>query len=479
MIEYMKGIERSEITFADGLEAYIHPDNPVRFIDAFVDTLDLIKLGFQHTAPRRKGRPGYAPATMLKIYIYGYLNREHSSRRLERAAETNIEMMWLTEKQAPDYTTIANFRKDNGKPICAVCDAFTNMCREGRLFADSKVVVDGSKFKAVNSPDKNVTMAKINKQIKSVERHIDQYLKKLEVTDKEEEAGLATSLGKTIADRKEHLFALNELKQKVEDSPDKQISFTDPDSRSMRLGGSGSMVGYNVQIAVEDTYHLIVSHEVTNAPTDSNQLYSIASKAQEAVGRTDITVIADKCYYNGVEVVKCNDAGMTALISKKQQPGRASKGLFLRTQFIYDKERDLYVCPAGQELPKKYSAIEHGLQYNAYSDRACCKDCKLKSQCIDIKTDKIETSYKKIMRWESEHKMEEMQTALEKVPDAMRTRQSTVEHPFGTMKFWMGSVHFLTKGLKKVSTETSLIVMGYNLRRMINLFGTSILMNVI
>ena len=406
MIEYIKGIKRSEIIFAEGLEAHIQLDNPVRVIDAFVNTLDLTKLGFQHTAPRRKGRPGYAPATMLKIYMYGYLNREHSSRRLERAAKTNIEMMWLIERQAPDYTTIANFRKDNGKPICAVCDTFTNMCRSEQRLAESTVVVDGSKFKAVNSPNKNVTMAKINKQIKSVERHIGQYLKKLEATDKEEETELATSLEKTIADRKEHLLELNELKEKVEDSPDKQISFTDPDSRSMKLGGSGSVVGYNVQIATVHKYHLIVAHELTNSPTDSNELYNIASKAQEALGRTDITVIADKGYYNGVEVVKCNGDGMTVLIPKKQQPGRESKGLFLRTQFIYDKERDLYVCPAGQELPKKHSVTEHGLKCNVYLDRACCKNCKLKSQCIDIKTEKTKTSgtrHKKMTRWENKH----------------------------------------------------------------------------
>lgn len=250
----------------------------------------------------------------------------------------------------------------------------------------------------------------------------------------------------------------------------------------MKLRGSGCMVGYNVQIATEDTHHLIVAHEVTNAPTDINQLYNIASKAQEGVGRNDITVIADTGYYNGAEVVKCSDEGMTPLIPKKQQPNRASKGLFLRTQFIYDKEKDLYICPAGQELPKQHVVSNHDRKYDVYCDRARCKDCEFNAQCIDIKTEKIKTRgtrYRKMMRWEHEHEMDKMQTALEKMPDAMEIRKSTVEHPFGTMKFWMGSVHFLMKRLKKVKTEMSLVIMGYNLRRMINIFGTSALMDMV
>lgn len=482
MLNYIKGKSRDADPFPNGLEAYIKDDNEVRLIDAFVNSLNLDEFGFKHTAPRRKGRPCYSPSIMLMLYIYGYLNREQSSRRLERAAQINIELMWLIEGMTPDHTTIANFRKDNGEAILAVCEVFTQICISKLPLAAAPFVLDGSKFKAVNSSEKNYTMAKINKQIKGTERHINEYMEKLDATDKVEDAEIRASFEETIEHKKAQLAQLNDIKKRVENSPDKQLSLTDPDSRSMKLGGAGCMVGYNVQIAVDSHYHLIIAHEVTNAPNDSNQLYTIARKAQEAIGQTEITIVADKGYYNGAEFVKCFNDGITPLVPKPEQKGRAKKGLFLRVQFIYDTEKDLYTCPAGKELPYKYTATSHGKDYFVYCERAHCKNCDLRWQCIDIQMENKNSRgcrYRKIMRWEHEDVLEFVQAELAKMPDAMVVRKRTVEHPFGTLKFWMGAVHFLMKGKKKVKTEMSLLVMGYNLKRMINIFGTRVLMEVI
>ncbi|MFB3077351.1 MAG: IS1182 family transposase, partial [Lysobacterales bacterium] len=330
MKRFIEGENRFQSTlFPESLEDYIAKDNSIRIVDAFVDKLNLKELGFDRAEPSATGRPGYQPATMLKIYLYGYLNRIQSSRRLERESHRNVELIWLTGRLMPDFKTIADFRKDNRKAIRRVCTEFVGVCRELNLFSATLVAIDGSKFKAVNSRDKNFTRNSIKRRLKKTQANIDRYLAMLDQADQEEpeiREVTAQELQQKIASMEAKMEALEGYQAEVEAHPDKQVSLTDPDCRSMKKAGGGSTVGYNVQTAVDSKHHLIAAHEVTNATTDRSQLSSLAGKASEALDAKDLTVIADPGYYKGEEIVECYEAGITALVPKTNTSGSKAKG---------------------------------------------------------------------------------------------------------------------------------------------------------
>jgi transposase len=471
MKRFIQGECRTQSTLLpEQLDDYVSDTNPVRVVDVFVDELDLGKLGFEGVEPAATGRPAYHPASLLKIYIYGYLNRVQSSRRLEKEAQRNVELMWLTGRLMPDFKTIADFRKDNGKAIRRVCRQFVVVCQELGLFSEALVAIDGSKFKAVNNRDRNFTSAKLQRRMKEIEASISRYLSDLDTADRQEPtvAKVRTErLQDKIAALKEQMKALKEIEVQLEATPDKQISLTDPDARSMKTRGTG-IVGYNVQTAVDAKNHLIVAHEVTNIGIDRDQLTSMAKLARDAMGTDDITAIADRGYFKSEEILACDEAGITVIVPKSTTSSAKADGRFDRADFIYDAERNEYRCPAGQQLIWRCSSIERGLKLHRYWS-SHCQQCAIKDKCTP-------STERRITRWENEDVLDAMQARLDQAPESMRIRRQTVEDPFGTLKLWMGSAHFLTKTLKRVSTEMSLHVLAYNLKRVMKILGPTVLM---
>jgi transposase len=453
------------------LEDYVGEEHPVRVIEVFIEELDLAGLGFSGVTPAATGRPGYHPSTLLKIYLYGYLNRLQSSRRLEREAQRNIELMWLVGRLAPDFKTIADFRKDNGEAIRAVCSQFVVLCRQLGLFTRAVVAIDGSKFKAVNNRDKNYTVAKVTGRMEQVDASIARYLRALDRADREEgdvAEAKSVRLKEKIAGLRRQMQALKEMEQTVQDAPDQQVSLTDPDARSMATSGKGTAtVGYNVQIAVDAEHHLIVAHEVTNQGYDRHQLAPMAFKAQRAAGCEQITVLAD-----GDQVLSCEGTGVAPIVPKTLTSSGAKRGFFTRQDFIYDAEHDHYTCPAGAKLTKAKRRADHTEDHDFYRHLSACFTCPLRPRCTP-------TKLRRIKRWVNEDVLDRMQDRLDRMPEAMGVRRQTVEHPFGTLKAWMGATHFLTRTLGNVRTEMSLHVLAYNLKRMIRIFGVGPLMEAI
>ncbi len=465
---------RQSLLLPDSLDDYVTEDNPVRVVEVFIDELDLAGLGFDGVQPAATGRPAYHPSTLLKIYLYGYLNRVQSSRRLEREAQRNIELMWLTGRLAPDFKTIANFRRDNGAAIRAVCAQFVMLCRQLGLFTRAVVAIDGSKFKAVNNRDKNFTVTKVAKRLEQVDASIARYLTALDRADRED-SDVAEAKTTRIKDKidglRRQMQALKEMQRRVQDAPDQQVSLTDPDARSMATSGRGTgVVGYNVQTAVDAEHHLIVAHEVTNLGHDRTQLEPMALKAQEATGWAELTALADRGYFNGEQVLACEGTGIAPIVPKTLWPGEP--GFFTRQDFTYDAEHDHYVCPAGAKLTRGAARSDRKDDIDHYRHLTACFTCALKPRCTP---DKL----KRLKRWEREDVLDKMQSRLDRMPDAMLVRRQTVEHPFGTLKAWMGAAHFLTRTLEKVRTEMSLHVLAYNLKRMIKIFGVRPLMAAI
>jgi len=466
MSRFIEGACRSQATlFPDRLDDYIANENEIRVIDAFVDTLILSDLGFK-TIPADTGRPGYRSATLLKLYVYGYLNRIQSSRRLEREAGRNVELMWLLGRLAPDFKTIADFRKNNGKGIKNTCREFIGLCRQMNMFTDAVVAIDGSKFKAVNSKDNNYTPKKLQFHIARVEKHIDAYMKQIDAADKEDNK---TTDDKPIAEKltelKQTLSELKALEIQVNDDPDKQVSTVDPDSRLMKTRGMTRMVCYNVQTAVDAKNHLIVAHKVTNT-TDRGQLCEIGQQAQITLGNKAITVIADKGYFSGPDIKATQDAGMTAIVPKGDTSGSEKKGIYNIALFKYDAKKDVYICPAEKELTYRFTGSERGMNIRKYFlDVMTCRACQLKSRCTNS------PGLRRMSRWEHQDRIDQMNDLMSARPESTLIRKQTVEHPYGTIKCWMGATHFLTKRLPNVSTEMSLHVLAYNLRRMISILG--------
>ena len=407
---------------------------------------------------------------MLKLYIYGYLNRVQSSRRLEREAGRNVEVMWLTGRLAPDHKTIADFRKDNGRAIRKVCARFVSLCRRLDLFADAAVAIDGAKFKAVNTRDRNFTRAKMTRRMAQIEESVERYLHQLDSADRQEPSVARTTktarLKEKIATLKTEMRRLEKLEARMVATPDQQISLTDPDARSMATSGRGSgMVGYNVQAAVDTTHHLIVTHEVTNVGTDRSQLSPMAKQAKAALETDALDVVADRGYFSSEEILACDGAGITVTLPKPLTSGNKAKGRFVKQDFRYVVDEDVYICPAGERLIYHYTNVEKGLTLRRYWTNVC-QGCAIKDRCTSGKE-------RRITRWEHEHVLEAVQRRLDEHPEKMRQRRETVEHPFGTIKSWMGATHFQMKTLKRVGTEMALHVLAYNLKRVMAIMGTA------
>ena len=471
MSGFIQGEDRSQATlFPERLDEYVAEDSSVRVIDVFIDELDLSGMGFK-TQPNETGRPAYHPTTMLKLFVYGYLNRVHSSRRLEREAQRNVELMWLTGRLAPDFKTIADFRKDNGVPIRLVCRQFVILCRNLNLFANAFVAIDGSKFKAVNNRDRNFTRAKMKRRIAEADATIERYLQQLADADRQEPAEDKTrSLEDKVASLKKEMSRLKKVEARLLEAPGQQVSLTDPDARSMKSRGAG-IVGYNVQTAVDTKHHLIVAHEVTNQGSDRRQLANMAKQAKSVLATEALTAVADRGYYRSEDIQECERAKITSYLPKPNTSGNRAKGQFGRDAFHYIAEDDEYECPAGQRLVRQATMQDMGKTMYRYWT-SVCRQCPLKEQCTSGKE-------RRVTRWEHEEILEAAQARLDRNPDMMRIRRATVEHPFGTLKAWMGSTHFLTKTLDRVSTEMSLHVLAYNMKRMMNIFGTKSLIEAI
>jgi transposase len=474
MKRFVAGADRAQSTLLpESLDDWVDESNPVRVIDAFVDALDLAELGFDSVEPAATGRPSYHPSVLLKLYIYGYLNRVQSSRRLEREAGRNVEVMWLLGRLAPDHKTIADFRKDNGRAIKKVCARFIELCRRMGLLTKASVAIDGSKFKAVNNRDKNFTSAKIERRRKQLEESVARYLSQLDTADLQDPSETLTLKKVRIKEKLEKLKSemdnLAAIEKQVLASPDQQISLTDPDSRSMATSGRGSgVVGYNVQTAVDTEHHLIVAHEVTNVGTDRAQLANTAQAAKAALEVDKLEAVADRGYFNGEEILACEQAGITVTLPKPMTSGAKSEGRFGKQDFVYLADENVYRCPAGERLKYRYTGVEHGQKLHRYWTDAC-RTCPIKAQCTTGRE-------RRITRWEHEEVVEAVQARLDKNPGAMRVRRETVEHPFGTIKMRMGATHFLMKTLPKVATEMALHVLAYNLTRVLNIFGVKPIM---
>jgi transposase len=475
MTDFREGENRYQSTlFPERLEDFVSDDNAVRVIDVFVDELDLSGLGFK-AEPSDLGSPAYHPATLLKIYIYGYLNQIQTSRRLEREAHRNVELMWLTGRLVPSYKTIADFRRDHGEAIRLVGREFVLLCRKLDLFSEAFVAIDGSKFKAVNNRDRNLTKAKLKRRIEQIDESIARYLSQIESADRRE-TEVAKEKSQRLKDKieilKGEMKRLKKMGVRMQEAPDRQISETDPDARSMATSGRGTgIVGYNVQTAVDTQHHLIVAHEVTNKGHDRAQLKNMATQAKEAMGVEHLEVVADRGYYEGHELAACEQAGVTTYLPRPRTSNNQARGQFDKQDFIYKPEDNEYECPAGERLIYRMTREEAGKTIHRYWSSACPR-CKIKSRCTTA-------AYRRVSRYDHEAVLDAIQDRLDREPERMRVRRETAEHPFATIKSWMGSSHFLTKTLKHVSTEMSLHVLAYNMKRVMNIMGSETLIAAI
>jgi len=470
-MNHRTGLDRSQtLLFPERLEDYITAENPVRFLDAFVDQLDLHALGFDKARCADTGRPPYDPAMLLKLYLYGYLHRVRSSRLLAAECQRNVEMIWLTGKQTPDFKTIADFRKDNLKPLQSVARQFTLLCRKLELFGGELLAIDGSKFAAVNARDQNFNAAKLQELIERSDARLAEYLKELDSVDKAEPGAPALTqaeLAKKIAALQKRQDWHKELLEQL-DEEQKQISVTDPDARKMPTA-HGTVIGYNAQMAVDARHKLIAAADVTNDVTDLQQLADVALEAKTNLEVKQAEVLADAGYYNASEVSRCLDAGLTPYIPKADTSANTARGLYGKSQFRYDAQKDVYLCPAGQELTYRFATYELGRELKYYRASGC-QACALKSRCTRNKANRT------ITREANEHLMEAMAARMRAQPQKFKLRKTLAEHPFGTIKRWFGYTHFLLKGLAKVRCEWSLTTMAYNLKRVLNLVNFEKLM---
>jgi transposase len=468
------GLDRSQtLLFPERLEDYIAAENPVRFLDAFVASLDLHTLGFTKSRCADTGRPPYDPAALLKLYLYGYLHRVRSSRMLEAECQRNVEVLWLLGKLAPDFKTIADFRKDNLKPLKAVARQFTLLCRKLELFGGELLAIDGSKFAAVNARDQNFNAAKLQDLIDRADARLAEYLQQLDRADAAEPDGAAlnkSELAAKIAALQEKQDWHRELLAQL-DAEQKQVSVTDPDTRKMPTA-HGMIVGYNAQMAVDAKHKLIVAEDVTNEVTDLHQLANVALEAKANLELKEAEVVADAGYYNAAEVSRCVEQNLTPYIPKADTSANTARGLYGKSQFKHDAAKDVYVCPAGAELTYRFATYELGRELRYYR-ASNCKQCSLKSRCTRNKANRT------ITREENEHLMEAMAARMRAQPHKFKLRKTLAEHPFGTIKRWFGYTHFLLKGLAKVQCEWSLTTLAYNLKRVLNLVSFEKLMAMV
>lgn len=469
---YISGVDRTQaVLLPDMLDDYVAADNPVRFLDEFVTQLDLAALGFQRAIPAETGRPGYNPGDMLRLYLYGYLHRIRSSRRLEQETHRNVELMWLLRRLTPDFKTIADFRRDHPRALKGVCQQFILLCKRLDLFGGELIAIDGSKFRAVNASDRSYTAPRLKKLLQDVDATITTYLHKLDAHDRQESTVTAPStdeLRKRIASLEQRRKRLEEFQAELATTGERTLSLTDPDSRPMK-SGAGIEICYNVQTAVDAKHKLIVAETVTNAAADRDQLSPLATAAQQVMDASNTVVVADRGYYHGAQIKACVDAGLIPLVPRPKTSANAPLGLFTKDDFTYDRTHDAYQCPAGETLTFRTTTVELGRTIKNYRGKAC-KHCTLKPRCTRNRQGR------KLTRWVHENLLDDMEHKLHQQPELFRQRKAVVEHPFGTMKRGMDQGHFLLKGLTKVRGEFSLTVLAYNLKRALNIVGVPRLM---
>ena len=469
---HIAGHNRSQaLLLPESVDDYVGPENPVRFIDAFVEGLDLAAAGFVRVAPQVTGRPGYAPKDLLKLYVYGYLNRVRSSRRLEAETHRNIEVIWLLRHLKPDFKTIADFRRDNRKAFRPIFRQFVLLCRQLDLFGRELLAVDGTRIKAVNNKDRNFTRASLTKFIEVADAKLDDYLRRLDQSDVSE-SGTAGSRTKNLAEKiaaiRERRTRCKAMLTELDRTGEEQISLTDPDSRAM-AAHTRVAVGYNIQVAVDAKHKLIVEQQVTNQVVDMGQLTRTAAPAKDVLGVETIAVVADKGYFKIEDIEACEKAGIEPYVPRPQRGPSVKAGLFRKDEFSYDAASDSFVCPAGQRLHPYSSSFLRGLSKTNYTNKPACDDCVIRSLCTNGR-------FRTVSRLENEAVLDRMQARLAERPDILDRRRETVEHPFGTIKQWMNQGAFLTRGLEKVRAEFSLTALVYNLRRVLNIVGFSKLM---
>jgi transposase len=466
---YIKGEDRNQITlFPEAVDDYIASDNPVRVIEAFVNSLDMQELGFQRAVPKNTGRPPYDPRDILKLYLYGYLNRIRSSRRLETEAGRNLELIWLLRKLKPDFKTIADFRKDNSKALKGVFRQFTKLCREWALYGKEVIAVDGSKFRAVNSKRNNYNQKKIQRHLKYIDEKINNYLEELDRND-EAEADIhvpsAEEIQKRIEELKNHKEKYLNLQQQLEETGATEISTTDPDARLMVVNNKGIDVSYNVQVAVDQKHKLVVESEVINNPSDQGQLSVMAKQAKEVLGVEKIKALADKGYYSSNDLIECEENQIETYVTKQRCTGNIANPDFQADKFQYDQEQDVYLCPAGEKLYPGRIRESSGVKYQVYRNYRACKACHLKEQCTKAQRGRT------INRNLAQPLLDEINRRTKENDQLYKERQRIVEHLFGTIKRVWGYNYFLTRGLDSVSAENKLQLLAYNLRRVINILG--------
>jgi transposase len=473
---HIHGSDRTQmLLLPEAVDDYVSADNPVRFIDAFVNGLDLAAAGFGRVLPKATGRPGYAPADLLKFYIYGYLNRVRSSRRLEAETHRNIEVIWLLGHLKPDFKTIADFRKDNKKAFRQVFREFVLLCRQLDLFGRELLAVDGTRIKAVNNKDRNFTRSTLTTYVKEADERLETYLKRLDEGDGEENASGAGSGGPGTKDLAEKIAAIQGKRDRykamlktLDQTGESQISLTDPDSRAMAAMTKVG-VGYNIQVAVDVKHKLIVEQAVSNQVVDMGLLHQTAEPARAILGVDEIDVVADKGYFKIEDIEACEQAGLIPHVPKPQRGAAVRQGFFAKDEFHYDPDQDVYSCPAGAKLYPLYKSKSRDNTKIDYANRVACKDCTLKTRCTA-------NAYRRVSRLENEAVLDRMAARLKARPDILDRRRDSVEHPFGSIKQWMNQGAFLMKGLDKVRAEFSLTALVYNLRRAINILGMGPLM---
>ena len=469
---HITGHDRSQtLLLPESLDDYVGPENPVRFIEAFVDGLDLAAVGFARAQPKATGRPGYAPSDLLKLYIYGYLNRTRSSRRLEAETHRNIEVIWLLRHLKPDFKTIADFRRDNRNAFRPVFRQFVVLCRQLDLFGRELLAVDGTRIKAVNNKDRNFTRASLTEFIRLADAKLDDYLQRLDSSDAAEAAtggSRVKNLAEKIAAIRERRGRCKAMLAELDRTGEKQISLTDPDSRAM-AAHTHVAVGYNVQVAVDTKHKLIVEQQVTNQVLDLGLLTPTAVPAKEVLGVDTIDVVADRGYFKIEDIEACEQAGIVPYVPQPQRGPSVRAGLYRKDEFRYDPDGDSYVCPAGQRLYPYSSSLLRNLTKINYVNKLACDDCAVRARCTGGR-------FRTVSRLENEAVLDRMRVRLAARPEVLDRRRETVEHPFGTIKQWMYQGAFLMRGLEKVRGEFSLTALAYNLRRVLNLVGFADLM---
>jgi transposase len=468
-MSYLRGPDRFQVQLLPAcVDDYVAPDAPARFLDAYVEGLDFAKLGFTHAQPKATGRPPHHPADLLKLYLYGYLHRIRSSRRLEAEAARNLEVRWLLRGLTPDFKTIADFRKDNRAAFKPLLKHFNLLCRSMNLFGAELVAIDGSKFKAVNNTRRHHTQDQLRELLTKIEARIDDYLTELDTQDAQAEGVPPTpgrvALQAKIAQLKERKGNYDDLLGALKAGGQNEASLTDADSRKMKGAHGEHFIGYNVQVAVDAKHDLIVAGEVVQAANDRQQLAPLAAAAKAELQVETLTVVADKGYHQAGQLAACAATGIVAHVpAPGTTSGRTKDGqaVFPKEQFRHDAVADAYHCPGGHVLPFQKKNLNRGQERSLYYDPAVCRGCALLKQCTT-------GSCRVIGRHAQEAAVEATAARVAAAPEKVARRKEIVEHVFGTLRVW-GHDDFLMKGLEKVKGEFSLSAVVYNLRRVLNL----------